>query len=234
MRSERVRIAEFGTYLGTCDRAPAFRAQTTSSLMTAATDLVDHRQRSEWRGLICIVSILGGDGRGRARRARFLAAGVAVGACALPIAPSSAQAALVRAVQASPSSAAPSPTITVSSAAAQTISGFGASGAWWPNDLGGFPARVQQRVADLLFGRRTGIGLSSYRYNIGGGGVGVRIPIAHRPRSWSAPGSTTGHATRAGCASCGSPSRTAYRSSAASSTAPRRSGRPTVAAAAAS
>jgi O-glycosyl hydrolase len=66
------------------------------------------------------------------------------------------------------------PTVHVDPVPAQTISGFGASGAWWPIDLGGFPARVQQRVADLLFGRRTGIGLSSYRYNIGGGGVGVR------------------------------------------------------------
>jgi O-glycosyl hydrolase len=82
---------------------------------------------------------------------------------------------VVRAVQASPSSAAPSPTIAVSSAAAQTVSAFGASGAWWPNDLGDFPRVVQKRVADLLFSKR-GIRLSSYRYNIGGGGVGVTNP----------------------------------------------------------
>src|SRR6266508_6717787 len=55
--------------------------------------------------------------------------------------------------------------------AAQRIDGFGASGAWWPNDLARFPPRVQRRVADMLFFRR-GIALSGYRYNIGGGGVG--------------------------------------------------------------
>ena len=67
------------------------------------------------------------------------------------------------------------PTALVSPTAAQTMDGFGASGAWWPSDLEHFPAAVQERVADLLFSR-TGIGLSSYRYNIGGGGVGVTDP----------------------------------------------------------
>lgn len=58
---------------------------------------------------------------------------------------------------------------------AQTISGFGASGAWWPNDLGHFSADVQNQVRDLLF-TGSGIQLSQYRYNIGGGGVGVTTP----------------------------------------------------------
>ena len=66
-------------------------------------------------------------------------------------------------------------TALVSPTAAQTMDGFGASGAWWPSDLEHFPPAVQERVADLLFSR-TGIGLSSYRYNIGGGGVGVTDP----------------------------------------------------------
>lgn len=56
--------------------------------------------------------------------------------------------------------------------AAQSIDGFGASGAWWPNDLTHFSSTVQKQVADLLF-TNSGIELSQYRYNIGGGGVGV-------------------------------------------------------------
>jgi len=58
---------------------------------------------------------------------------------------------------------------------AQTMQGFGASGAWWPNDLITFEPVVQERVADLLFGP-SGIALGVYRYNIGGGGVGVTHP----------------------------------------------------------
>ena len=54
---------------------------------------------------------------------------------------------------------------------------IGASGAWWPIDLAAFPARVQQQVARLLFSP-DGIALSGYRYNIGGGGVGVTAPPA--------------------------------------------------------
>jgi O-glycosyl hydrolase len=56
--------------------------------------------------------------------------------------------------------------------AAQTIAGFGASGAWWPNDLVNYSSSVQSQVASLLF-TNSGIALSQYRYNIGGGGVGV-------------------------------------------------------------
>jgi O-glycosyl hydrolase len=54
----------------------------------------------------------------------------------------------------------------------QTMQGIGASGAWWPNDVVRFDPAVQDRIADLLFGP-SGIALSVYRYNIGGGGVGV-------------------------------------------------------------
>jgi O-glycosyl hydrolase len=61
----------------------------------------------------------------------------------------------------------------VSSSPAQTIQNIGASGAWWVNDLVHFSTANQQRVAALLFGP-DGIRLSSYRYNIGGGGVGVQ------------------------------------------------------------
>ncbi len=68
------------------------------------------------------------------------------------------------------------PTVQIGAAVSQTMEGFGASGAWWPNDLGRFPVSVQEHVANLLFGS-DGIGLSAYRYNIGGGGVGVTNPI---------------------------------------------------------
>ena len=69
----------------------------------------------------------------------------------------------------------PLPVAQVDAAPAQRIDGFGASGAWWPNDLVKFPRGVQRRVNDMLFSRR-GIALSGYRYNIGGGGVGVTNP----------------------------------------------------------
>jgi O-glycosyl hydrolase len=82
---------------------------------------------------------------------------------------------------------------------AQTITGFGASGAWWPNDAAGFSSSTRGLIARLLFDRTTGLGLSIYRYNIGGGGVGVQAG-ARAPRSfltasgrydWSAdPGGT--------------------------------------------
>ena len=69
------------------------------------------------------------------------------------------------------------PVATVSSAPAQTMEGFGASGAWWPIDLARFRPDVQEQVGALLFGPPPGgIQLSVYRYNIGGGGTGVRAP----------------------------------------------------------
>lgn len=58
---------------------------------------------------------------------------------------------------------------TVSSAPAQTFSGVGGSGAWWPMDLFHFPEAARQNLSDLLFSQ-SGLGLSSYRWNIGGGG----------------------------------------------------------------
>jgi O-glycosyl hydrolase len=65
---------------------------------------------------------------------------------------------------------------TVGSRPLQVMAGFGASGAWWPNDLVNFAPAVQQQVANMLFGS-SGIGLSVYRYNIGGGGAGVTNPV---------------------------------------------------------
>jgi O-glycosyl hydrolase len=64
---------------------------------------------------------------------------------------------------------------------AQTIDGFGASGAWWVNDLASFSATAKSQVADALFSP-SGLDLSIYRYNIGGGGTGVSTP-ARAPQS---------------------------------------------------
>ncbi|WP_431046854.1 glycoside hydrolase [Streptomyces sp. P1-3] len=66
-------------------------------------------------------------------------------------------------------------TARVSPEAAQTIDDIGASGAWWPNDIGKFDRAAQARAARLLFGP-DGLDLSAYRYNIGGGGTGVTTP----------------------------------------------------------
>jgi len=75
------------------------------------------------------------------------------------------------------SSGSTQPAAQVAAAPAQTMTGFGASGAWWPQDLGQFPPSVQQRVASLLFSQTSGIGLSIYRYNIGAGGL---VKVARR------------------------------------------------------
>jgi O-glycosyl hydrolase len=85
----------------------------------------------------------------------------------------------VTASAATPVSAA---TTAVVTAPAQTIAGFGASGAWWVNDLTNFSSSVQSEVASLLF-TDSGIDLSQYRYNIGGGGVGVSV-AARAPESF--------------------------------------------------
>lgn len=75
-----------------------------------------------------------------------------------------------------PTASAATPTAAeVSPHAAQTIDDIGASGAWWVNDLQHFEPEVQARVAKLLFSKQ-GLALSSYRYNIGGGGVAVTTP----------------------------------------------------------
>jgi hypothetical protein len=64
---------------------------------------------------------------------------------------------------------------TVSSTPAQTFTGIGGSGAWWPNDLWNFPEVTRQNLSSLLFSSN-GLGLSSYRYNVGAGGVNVSNP----------------------------------------------------------
>jgi len=63
-------------------------------------------------------------------------------------------------------------TVTVAVQPAQTyqkIEGFGASGAWWAQAIGGWRDENRQRIIDLLFHPSKGIGLNIFRYNIGGG-----------------------------------------------------------------
>ncbi|WP_079085540.1 glycoside hydrolase [Streptomyces dysideae] len=78
-------------------------------------------------------------------------------------------------ISAPPATAADTPAAQVSPHAAQTIDNIGASGAWWVNDLKNFDPKVQARVARLLFSS-SGLDLSTYRYNIGGGGTAVTTP----------------------------------------------------------
>ncbi|KAF5352043.1 hypothetical protein D9758_009439 [Tetrapyrgos nigripes] len=76
---------------------------------------------------------------------------------------------------------------TVSGTPAQTFSGIGGSGAWWTIDLFQFPEEVRQNVSSLLFSQ-AGLGLSSYRYNVGGGGVGVNNPSRAPETFYVSPG----------------------------------------------
>lgn len=50
----------------------------------------------------------------------------------------------------------------------QTIDGFGASGAWWAQDVGRWTDEQIDVITELLYGE-TGAGLDIYRYNLGGG-----------------------------------------------------------------
>jgi len=57
----------------------------------------------------------------------------------------------------------------------QTIESFGASGAWWSQDVGGWTntdakgVEAREQIATLLFDDENGIGLTTYRYNVGAG-----------------------------------------------------------------
>jgi len=50
----------------------------------------------------------------------------------------------------------------------QEIDGFGASGAWWAQIVGGWDQSKREKITGLLFGKE-GIALSIYRYNVGAG-----------------------------------------------------------------
>ena len=50
----------------------------------------------------------------------------------------------------------------------QTIEGFGASGAWWAQLVGGWPDETRREILRLLYSEE-GLGMQIYRYNLGGG-----------------------------------------------------------------
>lgn len=64
----------------------------------------------------------------------------------------------------------------------QTIESFGASGAWWSQDVGGWTdiekdgLTKRDYIAQLLFDKEKGIGISSYRYNLGAGSTPENSP----------------------------------------------------------
>jgi O-glycosyl hydrolase len=53
----------------------------------------------------------------------------------------------------------------------QTIAGFGTTGCWWAKDVGGWQQDKVGKVVDLLFDKKQGIGLTIYRFEVGGGGI---------------------------------------------------------------
>jgi len=48
------------------------------------------------------------------------------------------------------------------------MEGFGASGAWWAQFVGGWPEETRREVMRLLYGK-DGLAMNTYRYNLGGG-----------------------------------------------------------------
>ncbi|HEX8524968.1 MAG TPA: glycoside hydrolase [Tepidisphaeraceae bacterium] len=59
----------------------------------------------------------------------------------------------------------------------QTMEYFGASDAWYAQTVGGWNSTARSGIADLLFSQTSGIGLSCWRFNIGGGiDPGISIP----------------------------------------------------------
>ena len=51
----------------------------------------------------------------------------------------------------------------------QTIEGFGASAAWWAQVVGGWPDEIRKEIIKLLYSKTEGLGMNTYRYNLGGG-----------------------------------------------------------------
>lgn len=58
----------------------------------------------------------------------------------------------------------------------QTMESFGVSGAWWAQEIGGWTETDEEsglpkreRIAELLFDKEKGLGVSCYRYNLGAG-----------------------------------------------------------------
>ncbi|MDR2647213.1 MAG: hypothetical protein LBB67_03705 [Oscillospiraceae bacterium] len=51
----------------------------------------------------------------------------------------------------------------------QTMEGFGVSGAWWARIVGAWSPQNRAALLKLLFSQEDGMGIGTYRYNLGGG-----------------------------------------------------------------
>jgi len=76
--------------------------------------------------------------------------------------------------------------------AAQEILGFGASGAWWAQEVGGWPEAERKALVRLLYDKTTGIGLDIYRYNIGADTLGDKTIKVWQRRAESLLNTKTG------------------------------------------
>jgi O-glycosyl hydrolase len=84
----------------------------------------------------------------------------------------------------------------VSATAGTSFEGFGASGAWWARDTGHMPQATRALIARLLFSQ-SGLALSMYRYNVGGGGA-IDDPRRYAPGYLRSDGSYDWAADRYG------------------------------------
>ena len=88
-------------------------------------------------------------------------------------------------------------TLAISPKVGLSWQGFGASGAWWPGPVSGFSQAAKDQLGRVLFSR-SGLYLAQYRYNIGGGGVGVIVPWKAPPTFYVGPGKYNWSADHAG------------------------------------
>ncbi|WP_298208807.1 glycoside hydrolase [Ferrimicrobium sp.] len=76
----------------------------------------------------------------------------------------------------------------VAPAPSHRLVGIGASGAWWSDPAYALGASDRRRIGQLLYGAH-GLALSQFRFNIGGGGVGVTT-WWKAPPTWYQPDGT--------------------------------------------
>ena len=70
----------------------------------------------------------------------------------------------------------------------QEIDGFGASGAWWAQIIGGWEDSKRARIVELLYGPE-GAAMSIYRFNVGAGsGKEIRDPWRRAETFETTPG----------------------------------------------
>ncbi len=102
-------------------------------------------------------------------------------------------------VPASPTALARQPLVvaTVGARPTHTLVGIGASGAWWSGPVAALGPRTVAEVGRLLYSPH-GLALSQFRFNIGGGGVGVTTPWKAPASFYQANGTFDFHVDRAG------------------------------------